>query len=169
MGLPIEHLATFLCLLLVASLCDLEARRIPNVVSVALVCSGLGAQLVNGGLPGLAQGLAAALAVLAVTWFPWRRGWLGGGDVKVAVGAASWLGLADLPTFILAAALVGGPLALLTWGLAPAAARARVALSLRWILVTRAAPEGVAGEALVPVPYAVAVSVGALAAILVPR
>lgn len=162
------HLATLLGLLVTASLCDLETRRIPNPVSVALALSGLGARLVNAGPLAALDGVVSALAVLGLLWLPWRRGWLGGADVKVAMGAAVWIGLAHLPHFVFAAALAGGPLALACWLLAPRGARADVRVTLWELVVLRRLPRTYAvSAASIAVPYSIAVAAGASVTILV--
>ena len=42
--------------------------------------------------------VAAALAVLVVTFVFFSRGWIGGGDAKLAAATALWLGFDQLPT-----------------------------------------------------------------------
>ncbi len=102
--------AASVVLLLAASATDLAFRRVPNMVSALLTISGLILRAVSG---SLASGLLAALAVFAMAAFCWRRGWLGGGDVKLLAAATLSLPPLLTPSFLLAVALAGGVLALL--------------------------------------------------------
>jgi prepilin peptidase CpaA len=56
---------------------------------------------------------AAALVVLAVTFVLFARGWIGGGDAKLAAAIALWFGFEPLLPFLVYASLLGGGLTLL--------------------------------------------------------
>ena len=56
--------------------------------------------------------VAAAALVLAVTFVFFARGWMGGGDAKLAAATALWLGFTDLGAYALTASLFGGALTL---------------------------------------------------------
>ena len=56
---------------------------------------------------------AAAAAVLAVVFVFFTRGWIGGGDAKLAAATALWLGFAHLADYLFYASLLGGALTLL--------------------------------------------------------
>jgi prepilin peptidase CpaA len=145
------HLPILGTLLAVAAAADVGQRRVPNLVVAPLAAAGLGAQWASGGLAAGASGLLAGVVVLALLALPWARGIVGGGDVKLAAAAATWLGIASVLPFLLYAGAAGVPVAL--------AARASHRLAL-W----RVAREGGVAVA-VPretVPLAVAVALGAL-------
>jgi prepilin peptidase CpaA len=72
--------AACITMLIGASLHDLVSRTIPNGLALLLACAGLVAAIANGHLAG---SLIAAASVFAVAFFCWRRGWMGGGDVKL--------------------------------------------------------------------------------------
>jgi prepilin peptidase CpaA len=109
-------------LLGVASLKDIATRTIPDAASLGVLAIGAGARIVEGNALGA---LVASTAVFAVTALCWRRGWLGGGDVKLLT-ASVWLVPPSLvPQLVLMTAIVGGVLACLY-------------LSLGWL--TRAMP-----------------------------
>ena len=97
-------------LVLGACIYDVIGRFIPNPLPVALAISGIGLQAANGEL-------AAALIGGGVVFLPaclcWRRGWMGGGDVKLLAAAATAVPLPLVPQFIAAVAIAGGLLALL--------------------------------------------------------
>jgi prepilin peptidase CpaA len=54
----------------------------------------------------------AAAAVLAVTFVFFARGWIGGGDAKLAAATALWLGFDHLTAYLLYASVFGGVLTL---------------------------------------------------------
>jgi prepilin peptidase CpaA len=56
--------------------------------------------------------VGAALAVLAVTFVFFARGWIGGGDAKLAAATALWLGFDHLLAYLLYASIFGGVLTL---------------------------------------------------------
>ena len=97
-------------LLLLAALHDIMARTVPNWVAVVVALGGLGARIVDGHLLG---GLLAAVAVFAITAFCWRRGWLGGADVKLIAAATLAVPQGQFGTFIVAMSFSGSILAIL--------------------------------------------------------
>ena len=63
-------------------------------------------------LHGMMSHVGAALAVLAVTFVFFARGWIGGGDAKLAAATALWLGFDHLMAYLLYASIFGGVLTL---------------------------------------------------------
>src|ERR1700710_121332 len=63
-----------------AALQDMAFRLVPNRVPLAIAVLGGILRAIEG---DLAAGLLAAVVVFAVAAFCWRRGWLGGADVKL--------------------------------------------------------------------------------------
>jgi prepilin peptidase CpaA len=57
--------------------------------------------------------MAACAAVLAAGFLGFARGWIGGGDVKLAAASALWLGFDHLFDYLIYASLLGGALTLL--------------------------------------------------------
>jgi len=51
--------------------------------------------------------------VLVVTFVFFARGWIGGGDAKLAAATALWLGFDQLLNYLVIASLIGGVLTLL--------------------------------------------------------
>ncbi len=96
--------------MLAAALHDIVARTVPNGLVVTLAVLGLAAQILHG---RPLTGLVAALIVFVLAAICWRRGWLGGGDVKLLGAAALVIGPHDVISFIIAVALAGAGLALL--------------------------------------------------------
>jgi prepilin peptidase CpaA len=54
----------------------------------------------------------AAATVLAVTFLFFARGWIGGGDAKLAAATALWFGFDHLLVYLLYASIFGGALTL---------------------------------------------------------
>ena len=57
--------------------------------------------------------IGAGAAVLVVTFTFFSRGWIGGGDAKLAAATALWLGFDQLMNYLLYASLFGGVLTFL--------------------------------------------------------
>src|SRR5215218_9424819 len=87
--------AFFLGLLAIGVVTDVRSRRIPNLLVIVLLGTGLTGALTGLSLAhSLLDALLGALAGLAV-WLPfWLLGLLGAGDVKYFAAAASWVGVA---------------------------------------------------------------------------
>ncbi|HEV2292497.1 MAG TPA: A24 family peptidase [Tepidisphaeraceae bacterium] len=100
-----------------AALQDLHSRRIPNILTFALILCGIAQSFLTFGtvspvqsLLGLATGFALTVALFAI-------GALGGGDVKLLAGVGAWLG-PTLTLLIFSAAAIVGMLIVLTQALA---------------------------------------------------
>jgi prepilin peptidase CpaA len=93
---------------------DLFTMKISNRVPLILVC-GFCMLAVLDGMPIFDVGsrITAGLAVLLVCFVFFSRGWIGGGDAKLAAATALWLGWAQLYEYLLYASLFGGVLTLL--------------------------------------------------------
>ena len=77
--------------------------------------------------------IGCGLFVLLIGFAMFSRGWLGGGDAKLAAGIALWLGWTHLVDFLFLSAMLGGALSLiiLQWRrMTIPAALVHVALSL---------------------------------------
>jgi len=168
MSPPIPHLIPLGLGLIAAVISDLRRRRIPNVVAGFIFVTGLGVCGYDGGVTAALSGLAASALLVAVLFAPWRGGGIGGGDVKLAAATAAWIGLSHLIWFVLVTALSGGIVAAVLYLFASPAARADVKANL--VLA------GLHGEMPTPathkkghlsLPYAVAISAGAVVALLV--
>ena len=87
------RLLLFPALMAFAASSDLLTMTISNRVSLILVGSFF-VLAVWSGMPLAAIGMhvAAGLAVLVVTFIFFARGWIGGGDAKLAAATALWLG-----------------------------------------------------------------------------
>jgi prepilin peptidase CpaA len=150
-----------LCLL-IAAVHDVIARTAPNWAASVLVLAGLALRAVHG---QLVTGLCVGAVVFVVAAFCWRRGWMGGGDVKLLAAAAILVPPAQSFTFITVVAVAGGLLAVIYIAArrivpAPSAVRprhllARALRAERW-RIRRGGP----------LPYACAIAAGGLFVLL---
>ncbi len=87
------RLLLFPALMAFAASSDLFTMTISNRVSLALV-GGFFVMALAAGMPGMLilSHLSAASIVLAVTFVFFARGWIGGGDAKLAAATALWIG-----------------------------------------------------------------------------
>jgi prepilin peptidase CpaA len=154
MILDIARLMLFPALMAFAAASDLFTMTISNRVSLALVAGFLVLAMLSGmGLYDVLSHVGAGALVLAVAFACFAMGWVGGGDAKVAAGAALWFGFGHLMDYLIYASLFGGALTLLLlqfrqWPLPyPFAGQA-------WLLKLHAKESGI--------PYGIALAIGAL-------
>jgi prepilin peptidase CpaA len=149
-------------ILLLAALHDLAFRTVPIWMPATLLLVGFLVRVLNG---NLIFGLSVALAIFLGAALFWRRGWLGGGDVKL-LGACALLVPPRLGAeFLLDVALAGGLLAALYLALArfmtlPAAPQPSGLLRRIYRAERYRIRHGC------PLPYASAIAAGALLALL---
>jgi prepilin peptidase CpaA len=154
MILDIARLLLFPALMAFAAASDLFTMTISNRISLALVAGFFVLALLGGmGLYDIAMHMAAGVTVLAVAFFCFAMGWVGGGDAKLAAAAALWFGFGHLMNYLLYASLFGGALTLLLlqfrqWPLPVALA------GQTWLMRLHAKETGI--------PYGIALAIGAL-------
>jgi prepilin peptidase CpaA len=103
------RLMLFPALMAFAACSDLFTMTISNRVSLALVAGFFALAFVIGMNPALIMShLGAGAAVLVVAFVFFARGWIGGGDAKLAAATALWLGFDHLMPYLLYASLFGG-------------------------------------------------------------
>jgi prepilin peptidase CpaA len=96
--------------LVFAALHDVAFRTIPNWVSAALIADGILLRLFDH---TLVVSLCCGLAVFVCSAVCWRRGWLGGGDVKLLGATAVLVPPSLVPGYVASVAFAGGGLALI--------------------------------------------------------
>jgi prepilin peptidase CpaA len=97
-----------------AAASDLLTMTISNRLSLALGLAFFIVALAVGlPLAEVGRHVLASLVVLAGAFVFFARGWIGGGDAKLAAATALWLGFAHLLDYMLVAAMIGGVLTLL--------------------------------------------------------
>ncbi len=136
------------------ALCDLTTMTIPNRLSAALALLFPFAALALG-MPIAVFGLhlLAGLLVLAVGIILFSRGWIGGGDAKLAAAVALWFGFDQMLPFITYVGLLGG---FLTFGILIYRSWMLPAFAVRHTWMTRLHDKSVG------VPYGIAIAAGAM-------
>ena len=149
-------------LLLLAILWDVALRTIPNTLCAALAIVALASRAQDGNLLGA---LIAGLAVFLGAAFCWRRGWLGGGDVKLLAASVLLVSPGNVPSLLEFIAIAGGALAGCYLVLSKILPTPRGRPSSRTILrVIRAERWRISRR--VSLPYACAISAGAFLMLL---
>ncbi len=133
---------------------DLLTMTISNRVSLILV-GGFFTLALIGGVPAaeILMHVGAAALILAITFLFFVRGWIGGGDAKLAAATALWFGFEHLIEYLLYASLIGGAMTLLMiqFRLAPLP---RFMAGIEWIERLHHKDSGV--------PYGIALAAAAL-------
>lgn len=145
-------------LLLVAAFRDMLLRLIPNPVSIGIATAGLLLRLL-GGNAGLA--LLAAGGVFLLSFLLWRRGLLGGGDVKLLSALTLAVPPPDVLGLLFDVAVIGAALGLaflMAGRLGPIQPfpRPTTLLGRAWRTERRRLRRGG------PLPYAVAIALGGI-------
>jgi prepilin peptidase CpaA len=108
------RLTLFPAMMAFAASSDLFTMTIANRVSLILIGGfAVLAVLAGMGLHDALIHLGAAAAVLVVAFACFSRGWIGGGDAKLAAATVLWLGFNHLAEYLIYASLLGGALTLL--------------------------------------------------------
>ncbi|MES1155346.1 MAG: prepilin peptidase [Pseudorhodoplanes sp.] len=108
------RLLLFPALMAFAAASDLFTMTISNRVSLALV-AGFAFMAFAAGMNShdVLSHIGAGATVLAFTFVFFARGWIGGGDAKLAAATALWLGFDQLMNYLLYASVFGGVLTFL--------------------------------------------------------
>ena len=107
------RLMLFPAMMAFAASSDLLTMTISNRVSLILVGGFVALAIAGGmGVMDVLSHLGAACVVLAVAFVFFTRGWIGGGDAKLAAATALWLGFDQLLNYLIFASLFGGVLTL---------------------------------------------------------
>jgi prepilin peptidase CpaA len=97
-----------------AAFSDLFTMTISNLISLALICLFVPLGIVSGlAAAEIIWHLATGALILATGFALFARGWIGGGDAKLAAATAAWLGIDQLGEYVLVASLLGGGLTIL--------------------------------------------------------
>jgi prepilin peptidase CpaA len=108
------RLILFPAVMAVAASSDLLTMTISNRISIVLAVGFFALAAMSGtSLPDVLSHVGAAALVLAVTFVFFIRGWIGGGDAKLAAATALWFGFDFLLNYLVYASLLGGALTLL--------------------------------------------------------
>jgi prepilin peptidase CpaA len=107
-------LGLFPAAMIYAAASDLVTMTISNRLSIALFVGFFAVALLIG-MPfsDMGRHMIASAIVLVFAFGFFARGWIGGGDAKLAAATALWLGFPHLMDYLLVAAILGGALTLL--------------------------------------------------------
>jgi len=93
---------------------NLLTMTISNRVTLILIAGFFALALASGmSLADILSHLGAGAVVLVIAFGCFARGWIGGGDAKLAAATALWFGFDYLLTYLLYASLFGGALTLI--------------------------------------------------------
>ncbi len=107
------RLLLFPAMMAFAASSDLFTMTISNRVSLILVAGFFALAFWSGmSVEDAISHVGAGFAVLAVAFVFFTRGWIGGGDAKLAAATALWLGFDHLLAYMLYASIFGGILTL---------------------------------------------------------
>lgn len=140
----------------VASFWDLRTRRIPNLLTGSLVIAAL---IVHafGGVRPVAESVAVMGVLMATGTFIYRRGGIGGGDIKLGIATCGMLGYPLCVPFLFYTAIGGGILALLFL-----AVRGNIQASASRVVTMTLGDAGIVTAKCETLPYAVAFAFGAI-------
>ncbi len=105
-------LLVFPAVMVLAALSDLCTLTIPNRLSLVLIATFFPLAFLAGlPLEAIGMHLVAGLGVLVVGFILFATGTFGGGDAKLLAAGSLWIGVAQLPNFLIYVAIIGGALA----------------------------------------------------------
>jgi len=108
------RLTLFPAMMAFAASSDLLTMTIANRVSLILIAGfALLAALTGMSITAMVEHAGTAVAVLLIAFVFFTRGWIGGGDAKLAAASVLWLGLGHLADYLVYSSLLGGALTLL--------------------------------------------------------
>jgi prepilin peptidase CpaA len=114
MVIDLVRLILFPTVMAFAASSDLLTMTISNRVSLVLVGGFFALALMSGmATTEVLSHIGAAAVVLVVSFGFFVRGWIGGGDAKLAAATAIWLGFGYLLNYLVYASLLGGALTIL--------------------------------------------------------
>jgi len=138
-----------------AAASDLLTMTISNRLVAVLALAFIALALVVGlDLHSLGIHLAAGAVIIALAFFCFAMGWMGGGDAKLAAVIALWFGVEHSLDFLLLASILGGGLTLLVLSYRAVVLPA-FAVHLDWLQRLHDRQQGV--------PYGIALAAAALA------
>jgi prepilin peptidase CpaA len=114
MVIDLVRLTLFPALMAFAASSDLLTMTISNRVSIVLLAGFFALALMSGmAMTEVLSHVGAGAVVLVVSFGFFARGWIGGGDAKLAAATAIWLGFGYLMNYLVYASLLGGALTFL--------------------------------------------------------
>lgn len=147
-------LLVFPAAMVIAAMTDLFTMTIPNRVSLGLIAAFFVMAPIAGlDLATIAEHVGVGLAMLAISFVLFARGYIGGGDAKLFAATALWVGYDSLLTYVIVSSVLGGMLTLALLFLRMMPLPAGVA-KLGWVARLHDAARGV--------PYGIALAAAGL-------
>ena len=94
--------------LLCGAVADLRSRKIPNSLNVGAFIVGVTLSCFFAGLEGLSYSMGGFIVGLTILFVPFSAGLIGGGDVKFAAAAGTFLGWQLLLAGLAGGIILGG-------------------------------------------------------------
>lgn len=169
MHAPLWVAVPVIVLVALATRADVQARKIPNLLTGPALLLGLLVHWGLGGMAGAGNALLGAVVAGAILLPGWLMGFTGAGDVKLMAAVGAWLGYPDGFVAAVAALIAGGLIAVVVAarrGILKQALRNAMALGLALLARKGSASASRPTTAGVRFPFAPAVLVGAIFALL---
>ncbi|MEG6508452.1 prepilin peptidase [Methyloligella sp. 2.7D] len=100
-----------------AAAMDLLTMTVPNRIAIALIVGfAVLAPIIGLSWEEIGMQLGIAVAALAVAFFLFAMGWIGGGDAKLFAATALWLDPMSFVTYVFISSILGGVLTLVLVG-----------------------------------------------------
>lgn len=96
----------------IAGLYDLKTNRIPNLITLPLILTGLINNTYSRGYTGLQESLLGIVILTSILFIPFALGGLGAGDVKLMIAIASLNGVSFGIFTLLYSSIIGALIAL---------------------------------------------------------
>ncbi len=167
--MKINENAILIAVLITSAIIDYKFKKVPNIITIPTVAAGIFIAFMERGFPGLSVSIAGLIIGMGLLYLPYAAGGMGAGDVKL-LGA---IGAVKGPWFVfitfLAMAIIGGLMAVVRMAFVMKRADMRtLGASVRTAYYTRnwsalEIPEYARKE---KIPYAIAISAGAAACLL---
>ncbi len=158
--LPALMTGVVLVMIVMACISDVRSLRIPNAYSIIVIAAYAIAYLTGHDSFGpddkLSAHLLSLVVIFAITYIFFVIGLMGGGDVKFGSALALWIGLKGFLVYVFWMTLAGGLIAALSLFIRSAKPFANPAAG-SWIAQVQ--------EGRNAVPYGIAISIGACAAL----
>jgi prepilin peptidase CpaA len=157
--------AAVLTTAMIAVICDVRTRRIPNVLTLGSAVAALAFSLADGGLRGAGMAMAGWLVGAALLFPIFALRGMGAGDVKLLAALAAWLGPVSAIWLAIYTSVAGGLAAVL---LALFSGYLRTAFANLWLMLMhwrvaglRPVPGLTLGDAAAPrLAYAIPITMG---------